>query len=217
VIVNLCFHGIGVCIREREPGEAKHWVKRDTFLRLLDLIHGRPEVRLSFDDGNKTDVELGLPALVERELHATFFPLAGRLGKSGSLDSTDLQRIKAEGMDVGSHGWCHIPWRRLSPEQAGQELVAARAVLSDAIQEPVDEAAVPLGQYDRTTLRLLREAGYRTVYTSDRFPARPSSWLQARFSITANDTVESVAKIISNRSVLREARAVTSSMVKRNR
>jgi len=35
-------------------------------------------VQLSFDDGNRSDVGIALPALLERELSATFFVVAGR-------------------------------------------------------------------------------------------------------------------------------------------
>jgi len=217
VIVHLCFHGVGTCEREREPGEAGYWVTRDFFLRVLDEVRAHPQVRLSFDDGNRSDVQIALPALRERGLQATFFALAGRLDDPASLGAADLQRLRGEGMGIGSHGWAHIPWRGLAAGDQRREFIGARTTLADASGGAVEEAALPLGRYDRRTLHGLRAAGYRCVYTSDRFPARPASWLQARYSVTAQDDLESIRSVLIGRPGPGEARNYLASIVKRVR
>ena len=88
--VNLCFHGIGTPERELEPGEEDYWISQETFLAVLDDVAQHRDAVVSFDDGNASDVEIGLPALVERDLRATFFVLAGRLDAPGCLSSADL-------------------------------------------------------------------------------------------------------------------------------
>ena len=192
--VNVCFHGIGTPARELEPGEAPYWVTESEFLRILDLLAARDDVRLSFDDGNASDVEIGLPALRERGLDATFFALAGRLDEPGSLSGDDLRALVGAGMTIGSHGMDHVPWRGLSPADVTRELAAARALLAEASGTPIREAALPLGRYDRTTLGHLRRLGYTAVHTSDRRTARAGAWLQPRHSVRAGDTAESVAR-----------------------
>jgi peptidoglycan/xylan/chitin deacetylase (PgdA/CDA1 family) len=193
-LVNVCFHGIGSPARELEPGEAPYWIAESEFLRILDVLAGREEVRLSFDDGNASDVEIGLPALRERGLRATFFALAGRLGSPGSLSGPDLRDLTAAGMTIGSHGMDHVPWRGLSPAAVTRELEDARATLAQESGTAVDQAALPLGRYDRTTLGHLRRLGYTAVHTSDRRPAREGAWLQPRHSVRAGDSAESVAR-----------------------
>ncbi len=215
--VNLCFHGIGACTHEREPGEARYWVTHDEFLRMLDEVTAARDVRLSFDDGNRSDVELALPALAERGLTATFFALAGRLDDPASLSAADLGQLRAAGMRVGSHGWSHVPWRGLSDAEAAREFVEARTALAEASGAAIDEAALPLGRYDRRSLRGLRAAGYATVYTSDRYPARATAWLQPRYSATAADTASSVRALLTSRLGLRELRNAAASRVKRLR
>jgi len=217
MIVNLCFHGIGVCEREREPGEAKYWIAEDVFLGVLDVVAESDDVRLSFDDGNRSDADIALPALRDRGLTATFFPLAGRLDDAASLAATDLRALRGEGMSIGSHGWEHVPWRGLTAAEADREFLQARTVLEEASGGTITEAAFPLGRYDRAALRRLKAAGYRTVYTSDRFKARPSAWMQARYSVTSADTVESVTRIVRGRAGLHEARNLLASSVKRIR
>lgn len=215
--INLCFHGIGAIDREREPGESRYWVAEDRFLRILDQVRESPRVKLSFDDGNRSDHAIALPALLERGLHASFFALAGRLGDPDSLSPHDLRDLRNEGMTIGSHGWTHIPWRGLDDVNARRELVDARAVLAEASNGDVRDAAVPLGRYDRALLGRLERIGYRTVYTSDRFPARSSAWLQARYSVTAQDTGESVRSLLTSRMRVRDVRAMAASTVKRIR
>ncbi|WP_198663862.1 polysaccharide deacetylase family protein [Jiangella endophytica] len=215
MIINLCFHGIGSCEREREPGEARYWMAEPMFQRVLDEVTKHSHVRLSFDDGNASDVEVALPSLKERGLQATFFALAGRLEDPVSLSAADLVELRGAGMAIGTHGWAHVPWRGLSAAEAGRELVEARAALTAASDGPISEAALPLGRYDRRLLGRLRRAGYTVVYTSDKFPARSASWLQARYSVTASDTVETVRSVITHRPGLRDARNAAVSTIKR--
>ena len=65
-------------------------------------------------------------------------------------------------------------------------------MIADAIGHPVDEAAVPLGAYDRRLLAELRRLGYRKVHTSDRRLASDEAWLQPRFSVVSTDTAETL-------------------------
>lgn len=191
-VINVCFHGIGAPQRQLEPGEDRYWVTEDDFRRILDEVAAWPSVRLSFDDGNLSDVAHGLPELVQRGLSATFFVLGGRLGAAGSLDGSDLRQLRAHGMAIGSHGMHHRPWRALSDQHRDAELVAAREQIGEAAGVPVVEAACPLGRYDRQLLSDLRRLGYARVHTSDRRPASPGSWLQPRFSVRAGDTAASL-------------------------
>lgn len=191
-VINVCFHGIGTPARELEPGEAPYWISVDTFQRVLDDLTTWPKpVRISFDDGNASDVEIGLPALLSRGLEADFFVLAGRFGGRGSLDEPAVKELVAAGMTVGTHGMNHIPWRGLDPATNKAELVDARAMIAAVTGTTVDTAACPLGRYDRRLLGGLRTLGYRRVFTSDRRAADPNAWLQPRFSIRSEDTPES--------------------------
>lgn len=189
---NICFHGIGTPKRELEPGEGLYWTSVDAFLAMLDVLARRPGVRISFDDGNRSDVDVALDALRARGLSATFFVVAGRLGAPGSLDVDDLRELDRAGMTIGTHGLDHRPWRGLAPADLEGELVVARARIADAVGHAVDEAALPLGVYDRRVLGALRRLGYKKVYTSDRRVARAADWLQPRFSVVATDTPETL-------------------------
>lgn len=191
-MINLCFHGIGTPPESAPAEEAAYWIDVDTFRRVMDRVAERPDVRLSFDDGNTSDVDVALGELADRGRTAEFFVIAGRLGAPGSLSADDVRELHGAGMGIGSHGMHHRVWRRLSPAERHEELVVARELLEEVLCEPVRTAACPLGRYDRGTLTALRRLRYDHVYTSDRALARPGTWRQARFSLRAHDTADDV-------------------------
>jgi peptidoglycan/xylan/chitin deacetylase (PgdA/CDA1 family) len=185
--INITFHGIGRPRRPLEAGEADVWVTRAQYLSMLDSISVRDGVRITFDDGNASDVEHALDALRARGLTATFFVVAGRLGQPGFLDESGVRELAGAGMEIGCHGMRHRPWRGLGDDDLREELIEAKQVLEGVVGRPVTQAACPFGAYDRRVLRTLRRAGYEGVYTSDRGTARPGDWLQARTSVGPHD------------------------------
>ncbi|MFI7607390.1 polysaccharide deacetylase family protein [Micromonospora sp. NPDC049366] len=218
-VLNICFHGIGEPGRELEPGEDRYWVTRDQFLAILDEVAAWPAVRISFDDGNDSDVRIGLPALRDRNLTADFFVLAGRLGEPGSLDEDGVRELRRNGMTVGTHGLAHRSWRGMDRATVHDELVVARERLVAAVGgAPVDLAACPLGRYDRRLLARLRLLGYTGVFTSDRRAARAGAWLQPRFSVRRADTPASLrAEVLTRPGPLRRGRLVATGIAKRLR
>lgn len=182
-VLNLTVHGIGKPQRALDPGEDEGWVTVDQFERVLDAVAERPDVHLTFDDGNSSDVEIALPRLVERGLVAEFFPLAGELGGRGRVDRDGVRALAAAGMTIGSHGWAHRDWRRLDERQLKRELAEAPRLLADAVDKPVERVALPFGFYDRRVLDALRRAGVARAYTNGGGAAREGGWLQARTSL----------------------------------
>ncbi len=214
--INILFHGIGEPARALEPGEDAYWISVSAFEAILDEISSWSfPVNLSFDDSNTSDVEIALPALLDRGLTAEFFVLAGRLDSPGSLGEADLRELIENGMAVGTHGMHHHPWRGLSPASVQEELADARDRIATVIGRPVTRAACPLGRYDRTTLGALRRLGYTTVFTSDRRPASPGAWLQPRFSVYKDDTPDSVrTSVARSRQLPLRARNAAATLVK---
>jgi peptidoglycan/xylan/chitin deacetylase (PgdA/CDA1 family) len=195
--INLTFHGIGEPPRALDPGEENVWVAHDRFVALLDSVAGREDVVITFDDGNASDVEQALPALVDRELDATFFVVAGRLGEPTFLDASGIRELAAAGMGIGCHGMRHRPWRGLAETELHEEHVVAKAMLEQIVERPVVQAACPFGSYDRRVLRSLRGSGYRRVYTSDRGTTGPGDFLQARNTVGPDDRPELLSAIES--------------------
>ena len=195
--INLTFHGVGEPQRELDPREADVWVSRDHFLSLLDSVVGRDDVRITFDDGNASDIKEALPALAARNLSATFFVVAGRLAEPAFLNADDVRELVAAGMKIGSHGMHHRRWPGLGECALREELVQARAILEDVVGRAVTEAACPFGAYDRRVLRSLRDCGYERVYTSDRGTTTAEEFVQARNSVAREDEQHLLCRIAS--------------------
>jgi peptidoglycan/xylan/chitin deacetylase (PgdA/CDA1 family) len=195
-LVILNFHGVGPIPREIDGGERNCWLDQDTFDAVLDLAQGQSQVRLTFDDGNASDAEVVLPALLRRGLSATFFICSGRLDQSTFLSQVQVRELQAHGMGIGSHGITHLSWRQLSPELLWDELAGSRQVLERVCGRPVDTAACPFGDYDRTVLKGLRRAGYHVVYTSDGGASAENHWLRARTTVTQSMPLGDVQRLV---------------------
>lgn len=181
---NVTFHGVGAPGRPLAPGEADVWVETDALLASLDAIRDQQDVKITFDDSNRSDLDIALPALLKRGLSATFFILAGRLGTPEHLAEADIKQLQESGMSIGSHGIDHVDWRLLDSAALRRELVDSRLILEQITGQLVTEASVPFGSYDRRVLSAARSAGgYRHVYTSDGGLASRDSWLQARTTV----------------------------------
>ena len=217
-VVNILVHGIGPVGRHLDPGEEQVWVSTEQFERLLDAVAERSDVRLSFDDGNSSDVEIALPRLVERGLTAEFFLLAGLLEERGRVDRAGVVALLDAGMEIGSHGWSHRDWRRIDHAQAWEELVDAHRVLGELTGRPVSRVAIPFGSYDRHVLRLLREAGVTRAYTSDGGRVRQDAWLQARNSLRHDMDAAWIDRVLDHDTPLTQlARGTAARAVKRLR
>ncbi len=197
-MIVLNFHCIARSKRESANGEGDVHVDPQQFAEILDVVRGRSNVRVTFDDGNRSDVSQALPELVRHGLRAEFFVCAGRIGTPGFLGEDDVRELRQADMSVGSHGMDHVRWRRLDPAGIEREIVDAKQILEDTLQAPVDAAACPFGSYDRRTLRALRTAGFTSVYTSDGGSAESTDWLIARNTVHRSDSAESIERMLDN-------------------
>jgi peptidoglycan/xylan/chitin deacetylase (PgdA/CDA1 family) len=137
-------------------------------------------VLVTFDDGNASDLEIALPALLARGMTASFFVCAGRVGAPGYLDASAIRQLLSAGMRIGSHGMNHVDWRRIDNSGLQVEVADARHRLEDVCGARIDEVSIPFGAYDRRVLAKLRSEDYRHVYTSGGGTARHDAWLKPR-------------------------------------
>jgi len=218
IVVN--FHGLGPEPAHIDAGEAHVWcADPGLYAALLDetreaaAAHGI-EYLITFDDGNRSDLELGLQPLADRGMRAIFFPCAGRLDDPRYLGSSALRELVAAGMTIGSHGWSHTDWRRQT--SYAQEIAEAKDRLEQAAGAPVTSAAIPFGSYDRRVLGAARV--FETVFTSDAALADGNAWLQPRFSYTKAWSRGSVRGALARaRSPVRRVRQKLAMTVKRFR
>lgn len=216
-VLNFTFHGIGEPPATVGDAERDVWLSRADFLAALDAICTRERTTISFDDGNASDVELALPALLERGVSGCFFVVAERIGAPGYLSAEDLCELRRAGMRIGLHGMRHRPWRGLSTEELDEEITGARALLEATIEARVSVAACPFGAYDRRALGRLRESGFKRVFTSDGGRVSAGAWLQARNTLRAGAGAAAVEELATRSSHAASGIRRTKTLVKRLR
>lgn len=200
--IGLNFHGIGEPLRMLESGEAPYWLSSDQFEHVLDQVAVAPDpaaYTITFDDGNLSDHDIALPALVARGLQARFFVLTGRIGQPGSLDIGHIQALIEAGMVIGSHGIDHVAWPTLDDAALERELCTSRARLEDICGHPVTEAGIPFGRYDARVLKALHAAGYTAAWSSDGGTLHHKAYLRPRTSLRGDMSGGVMQSILSGR------------------
>lgn len=197
VILN--FHGLGRIPEGIEEDECPYWISTDRFNAILDLaerVADRARLRVTFDDGNASDLEIAAPILNERGLTATFFVLSDRLTRPGYLAGEDLQALLGMGHAIGVHGAGHVDWTKLDAGQESAEWREARERIASAAGRAVDEAAIPFGRYNAHVIRRLRSEGYRAVYTSDGGAMASGQFVIPRTSPRSDMDLDTVERIL---------------------
>ena len=194
-VLNFTFHGIGEPPADVGDSERRVWMSRPDFHSALDFIAQHDHMRVTVDDGNKSDVEIVLPALLENGLSGTFFVVADRVGRPGYLDAEDLLTLRDAGMEIGLHGMRHRRWRHLSQDALEEEMGEARHVLETHLGTTIVSAACPFGSYDGGSLSKLRRTGFMRVFTSDGGYASTDWWLQPRSTLRAGSDADVVERI----------------------
>lgn len=194
VILN--FHGIGPIDRTMDIGEQNCWIDQDYFEEVLDLVKAHENVRLTFDDGNVSDVNIALPSLLKHNLRAIFFICTSRIDQPTFLKQTEVRQLAAHGMSIGNHGMNHVSWRLMDVARLEEELLISRQVLGKIIGSQVEVAACPFGAYDRIVLSALRRTGYRFIYTSDGGNASEGKWIQPRNTVTRSMSLKAIQDLV---------------------
>jgi len=179
------FHGIGTPPARVPEAERPYWTSEQAFLAFVRDANEAGDaaglrIVATFDDGNRSDVDIAAPALVDNKLPGIFFPCTGRIGQDGYLTEADLRTLDGP-FEIGSHGVDHVPWSRLDTNALYHEVAYSKAVIEAAVGHDITSAALPFGYYDATTLRALQTCGYEAVYSSAPGLSRPNSWFRCRW------------------------------------
>lgn len=198
----LNFHGIGTPHAGVDAPERPYWVSEKQFIEIRDMVQRRDDaddILWTFDDGNRSDLDVGAPALAECGRKAIFFLLTGRFDDPNYLDHEQTRKLVAMGMAVGLHGRDHVDWRNAGSAQLDAETVDARNDLATVTGLPVDQVAIPFGAYNRRIISHLVTCGFSKINTSDGGPSWPDQRILSRTSVRCDMSLERVAELIDDR------------------
>lgn len=140
-----------------------------TFSALADYLEQGQElptlpVIISFDDGWETQFEFALPCLEKYHFSATFFIITNYIGRPGFISWPQLQKMRTEGMRIGSHSRSHPHLNKIfSPEILWDQIYNSKSILESQLGSPVEDFAYPYGSYNAAADLMVRLAGYRTA------------------------------------------------------
>lgn len=83
------------------------------------------------------------------------------------MSAKDLRDLAAAGFAIGSHTVTHPYLPAEAPDQQRWELAQAKKALEETIGEEVRDFCYPGGGYDATSMKLVRETGYRSATTTE--------------------------------------------------
>ena len=191
-ILVLSFHGIGEPPVGVPIDERPFWMAERSFVSFIANASSRAKtldvgLHATFDDGNRSDLEIAAPVLAKYGVSGSFFPCTARLRQSGYLSEEDVRQLFKMGFEIGGHGIDHVPWTPLDSARLSREITVSKRILEDFLVTKIQTVAIPFGSYNRRVLRRLKAAGYTKVYTSDRGFAYPEQWLTRRWCYNSEE------------------------------
>lgn len=136
-----------------------------------DLAAHRRPARHTFvitiDDGHVDGFTEAFPILQRHGMTATYFMIAGRIGRAGYLDGAQVQALAAAGMEIGDHSMFHADLAAIPPDELAGEITGAAAVLRSVVGTAPVTFAYPFGMFDAAVIRAVADAGLQLAVTTE--------------------------------------------------
>jgi peptidoglycan/xylan/chitin deacetylase (PgdA/CDA1 family) len=144
-------------------------------LRAGEKVPAR-RLAITFDDGYRDVLTLGLPVLKEFGFTATIFAVSAEErnawdhGNAPLMNAQELRDWQAAGMEVGAHTSHHVHLPQVSPDIARKEIQDSKARLEDLLGKAVSTLAYPYGESTPAVEALAENAGFAAAFATDRAP-----------------------------------------------
>lgn len=156
----------------------------------LDATAAGSIVVVTFDDGCASDLEIAAPLLSAHGFSSTHYVTSGSLDTRGFLSRSQLQELAELGFEIGSHSVTHRYLTDLTTNEIEREISDSKAELESLIGRPVEHFSCPGGRWDARVARIVREAGYRTMATSDVGTNQPDWFKLSRLAVMRGTSLE---------------------------
>lgn len=135
-----------------------------------DLAAGRRPARHTFvitiDDGHVDGYVEALPILQRHGMVATYFVIAGRIGRKGYLDAAQVRALTIDGMEIGDHSMSHVNLIKKSESELTTEVAGAATVLARISGIYPVTFAYPFGDFSPRVADAVASAGLRMAVTT---------------------------------------------------
>jgi peptidoglycan/xylan/chitin deacetylase (PgdA/CDA1 family) len=181
-----------------------------TFSRAVLDPPGERTLAVTFDDGYRSVIELGLPVLRELGVPGTLFVPSAKIATEAPMSWPGIDhwvgtaygdelvgmsweeaaRLAEAGWEIGSHTRTHPPLTELDETTLASELSESRIEIERRLGRPCRTIAYPYGDADARVERATAEAGYEAAAAlpTGRLPSRPSPLMWPRLMVGRSET-----------------------------
>lgn len=123
-------------------------------------------VAITFDDGCETDLLRAAPVLEQLGFAATFYVVAGWIGKPGFLSAGQVRELDHAGFEIGCHSMTHPYLSDLDELGLDREIREAKDTIEQLLGGRIEHFSCPGGRSDARAVAIAKDAGFKTVSTS---------------------------------------------------
>jgi peptidoglycan/xylan/chitin deacetylase (PgdA/CDA1 family) len=149
----------------------------DQFMALGSDPTGK-SVLVTFDDSYESAFHNAVPLLRSLEYTATFFIIAGYIGRKSGWDVSfgssmhmteeEIRKTRELGFSLGSHTLTHPDLTQVAGARLREELSGSKKLLEDQFGQEIKYLAYPFGRYNERIKEAVRDAGYAGAFTISR-------------------------------------------------
>jgi peptidoglycan/xylan/chitin deacetylase (PgdA/CDA1 family) len=153
-----------------------HTITPETLIAALTAGGPLPDkpIMLTFDDGYADAFSNAYPILKENGQTGTFFIITGLMNQSGYLTWDQAKIMLAGGMSFGDHSKTHQNMAGRTDVWLKTEIFDTRDDIRAHLGFTPTVFCYPMGRYDRETVKVVQEAGFKMAFTT-----RGSSYLNS--------------------------------------
>lgn len=123
-------------------------------------------VALSFDDGYKNNLTVAIPILQKYQAKGSFFVVNRLIGKPDYMDESDIKKLIAAGMELGSHTYSHNPLADIEEKYLVWETDTSRFWLKKKFDGYIVRTlAYPNGSYNARVIAAAQKYGFYRALT----------------------------------------------------
>jgi len=162
------------------------------------------DIVLTFDDGHISNYQFALPILRKHSFFATFFVIAGNIGKPYYMGSREIIELLDYNIEIGSHSLTHSYLTELSYSEIKRELTESKDVIEDCIGRPVKLFAYPGGHLNSEIVKIVQAAGYMAAVSCEvgRNNLRTDPFLLKRIEIRRGTSLRAFQRALRTTNII---------------
>ncbi len=125
-------------------------------------------VVITFDDGHENIYKNAYPLLKKYQFPAIIFVPPDLVGKEGFLTWEQIDEMRDNGIDIGSHTRSHIYLPDLSYQDQRDQIINSKMIIEQRLNSRINYFAYPIGGFSYQTKRIIKEAGYKGACATNR-------------------------------------------------